>query len=1468
MPEAGRATRGGLTSPGARIFVAGTATHAPGGVLPDVPSVAATARDLGRAFVERCGADPSQVRVLVDPADPYTLGSAAAAWAEQAEDVFVFYYIGHGLIGPGGELYLASCATNDPVRGLAISAMPYAAVRDALTECRARAVVAVLDCCFSGRARGSLGSASDMAFESAQVSGSFLLTSASGDEAALAPPGEPHTTFSGRLIRLLDEGDPAGPQDLTLDHVYRCLDRELPERGCPRPRRHAADRAGDFVLAPNPAHRRRAPVPRTRPAEAGSGDEGGLCPYPGLASFGVEDHRYYFGRDRLTRELLERLAHRMPASGPLLVVGPSGSGKSSLLRAGLIAAVTGGDLPVPGSRTWPCVLTTPGSRPLSELLARLGAPAPAPGADAGPVPDPGRLRDTARRLLRRHGSRPGDSDARLVLVVDQFEDVFAPGVHDAERTAFVRALTEASTGTDPPALVVIGLRADFYGRCTTFPELVPLLQDQHLVVAPMTPGELREAIEQPAHAAGLTLEEGLVDLLLRELRAQHMEDDGAGAPEGVLPLLSHALLATWQHREGSVLTVSGYQAAGGVWDAVARTAEATYAGLGEEERTSARAVLLRMVRVGESTDDVRRRIPLNDPAAGPVLDALARARLVTVTADSAEITHEALLRAWPRLYRWISDDRAGLLVGQQLAEAADAWLSEGRDSAALHRGARLEAARTWADDPRHEQVLTPAMTEFLAASTDRETAQRLAVRRRTRRLRALVAALSVLLVLAVTATALAVRASDRADRQRLVAVSRQVAAQSDALRADDPALAAQLALAAYRAAPTLEARSSLLSAPAHPYATRLDHPWAVGQVAFRPDGRVLATASADNAVRLWNTADPHHPVLLNRLSGYAAAVAFSPDGRLLATGLVDGSVALYDVSVPGRPTRVASLRGHQGIVSATVFSGTRPTLATGDSDGTVRLWDVSVPREPRLRIALPGRGGAVTALVLSPDGRLLATAHEKGQVMMRDITDPGRPVALPALTGHTRGVHTVAHHPRDPLLATGDGSGAVRLWNVSDPRRPRGAGMLNGHFGAVGTAVFSPDGATLATGGYDSTVRLWNTADTGGAGPLVTLPGHVGIVFSASFGADGRTLATGSQDNTARLWDLSAHILTGHTDFVVSLALRPDGRLLASGGGDRSVRLWDLSRSRRPTAVAVLEGHSDTVASADFSPDGLTLLTSSLDGSARLWDVRDPGHPRTLSVMSRRNTIMNAASFGPDGRTVAVATIGGGVHLWDVSDLRRPRHITVLSGHFLAVNATAFSPDGRLLVSAGYDGTVRLWDVGRPRQATAAAVLRGHTGFVYAAKFGPDGRTLATAGSDGTTRLWDLTRPRQARLAMTISEHAANALSVAFDSTGHTLAIGYSNRTVALWDISRAHAPTEAVAVVTGHSTSVPAIVFASDDRTLISAGDDHTVRVFGTDPEEVAQEICATVSPVISRAQWRRYLPDLPYRPPCTGSD
>ena len=1248
----------------------------------------------------------------------------------------------------------------------------------------------------------------------------------------------------------------------------------------------------------DPVGERGAAAEQERSAAEAPPAPGGVCPYRGLASYRREDARWFFGRERSTDALVAQLRAVAGTGGLVMLVGASGAGKSSLLNAGLVPALRDGALGDDlddggdrgdsdssgdggaGGRATEVVQLVPGGDPLAALtrcIPDLGPVVPAAGGGAGgsAAEDPEVPATVGPRVPRgpdvraavaAWARREAPAGARPVVIVDQFEETFTLCADEAERRAFVEVLHAACSpggdGDPAPAVVVLGIRADFYERCLRYPELADALQHRHMVLGPLTTAELREAVTGPAKAVGLELEPGLAELIVREVSA----DGPRGAHDaGVLPLLSHALLATWQRRKAARLTLAGYRAAGGIQGAVAATAERAWSGLDPAARTAARLLLLRLVRLGEDTQATRRRgtrRQLADESTDPgkteeSLEALVRARLVTLDAETVEITHEALLHAWPRLRDWIDDDRQGNLLRQRLEEDGRAWEESDRDTALLYRGSRLEQAHGWAKSAG-DTFLTRSAVEFLAAS----------VRLRRRIIWISRGAVAALVVLAVLAAGAAVVAWQQRDE----AVFEQVLAQADRVQDTDPSLSAQLDLVAHRLRPDDKGASSrLISIVNAPLATPLvGHTGAVYLTTFSPDGRTLATASYDRTVRLWNVADPKRPKPLGKpLTGHTSWVSsavFSPDGRTLASAADDGTIRLWDVTDPGRPQPLARpLTGHDGTIYLIAFSPDGRTLASVGDDHTVRLWDVADPKRPKtLGEPLTGHKAPVRSVAFSPDGRTLAAGGDDGTVRLWDVTRPRRPEPVgEPLTGHTDTVHSVDFSPDGRTLASGSGDDTVRLWNMADRRRPAAIGApLTGHTGAVWSVAFSPDGNMLAAASADSTASLWKVSDPAYpsqvGGPLA---GSSGEMYALGFSPDGRTLATGTGDNKVRLWSLPTADMIGRTG-----AFRPDGRVLATAALDGRIRLWDVRKPGRPVPMGEPFRPKGGVRSLEFSADGRTLAVVTGDRAVQLWNVGDPdravphGPPVPLPIR-----FADPLAFSPDGRLLATAYDDRTIQLWDIADPSHPRRLgEPVTGHKGYVNSLVFSPDGRTLASGSADGTIRLWNATEPGRAVLrGAPLRGHLGAVNVLAYSPDGHTLASGGDDNSVRLWDIEDPSKVS-QRSLKGHAEAVVSLTFSRTGRTLASGGNDSTVRLWNVSD---PSSADAI--GQSMSPNAksgtfLAFSPNSHMLgVSSGTD-TIRLWNLDVDDAARRVCTMTRGVLTPETWREYLPRLSYDPPC----
>ncbi|TDD98160.1 WD40 repeat domain-containing protein [Actinomadura rubrisoli] len=1217
---------------------------------------------------------------------------------------------------------------------------------------------------------------------------------------------------------------------------------------------------------------------RTRPRAARRDDRGPAwsegSPYRGLAPFGEADAQVFFGRELLTAQLVAVLSRRPPCSGPLIVTGASGAGKSSLLRAGLIPAIGRGELSG-AAADWPRhVLGQPTRSPLTRLATLLAglAGVDAPTALRGLTADPGSAAALARQAVEVDARRRGvpaeaAAAARLVLVVDQFEEIFTSDETErerGERSGFITALHAAASvpngaGGSPAALVVIAVRGDFIDRCAGYHELTAALQQDPFVVGPMSDTELRRVITGPADAAGLDVEPGLVDAILGELNAS------AGRPAGrhdagALPLLSQTMLTVWEHRDGDRLTSRGYARTGGVTRAVATSADAVYDALTEPQRIAARQMFQMLTSVSADGALARRTVGRADLHANRtrderadldhVLESYARARLVVVDGDRAQIAHDVLLHAWPRLSAWLEPDLTGHVLYGQLRDSAEDWDRRGRPASYLYRGEQLAAVRNararWRADPGRYPSLTPAEDDFLAAGIRAEA-------RSGRRRRAVLAVLAALVAAAVTAAVIAVDAQRAADRERDLALSRLVAARGDQVRGSDPVVSGLLAAAAWRYAPTGEARHGMVAALATPARAVLNgRVGAVLAIAFRPDGASLAIGGENGTAQLWDTSTLRptgHP-----LTGHAATVwpvTFSPDGTVLATGDGDethpGLIRLWSTAT-GRQIG-AALAGHTGEILAMAFSRDGGTLVTVDSDWSIRTWDTARRRpigEP-IRAGRPrAAADELTPMALSPDRKILAIGYANAETVQLWDMVHRRPMGAPfKVKGFSGGVAAMAFSPDGEFLATGgsdDGrsGGTVRLWRTSTHRQVGAPIKIGGSQAHVEAVAFSPDGKSLATGGQDGTARLWDTTTR----KPISIPyrGHTSGIQMVAFSSDGTALATGSLDGTTRLWDTTIWRQTGEPIPIPmarsgpgAVGLSRDGGTLALSGVriesnsgsvlNGTARLLDTATGRPIGAPLAINdvGMVDAVA---LSPNGRILVTAGASGVVGSGTVVEP-KVRAFDMAARRRLPLGdtgdaggsgGIAFSADGKVLAVQ--GTHLQLWDTTTLKLISKHEVTDAAKGGASSMAFSPDGKVIFVAEADetgtGTIRLWDIASWRQI--GDPLKSGTAPTAIA-VSPDGATLAIGDKDGGLRLWDVATRRQL------------AGPLPSDGTG-----------------------------------ALRALAFGPDGGTITAAGYEGAVRSWRIPlPSDPLRSVCALAGRSLTEQEWRQYLPEgEPYQRTC----
>jgi WD40 repeat protein len=1092
-------------------------------------------------------------------------------------------------------------------------------------------------------------------------------------------------------------------------------------------------------------------------------------PYQGLASFSEEEAAFFFGREEAGAEILKRLSGLQAEPALLVVSGESGAGKSSLLQAGVLPRIAESGLAYArGGQPWPHVVLTPAKAPLSELAGQV---ARLVSKDAATLLQALRLDPAGFALTALEAATRADAgeQGRLVVVVDQFEEVFTQCRDELECRAFIKALHAAATvghGSRhvPAAVVILVVRADFETRCARYEELADAVQHRYLL-GPMTELQLRLAIIQPARQLGCPVENSLVDELVRAVYAVPapglpVREGGSGA----LPHLSYALDQAWRARTSDELTLADYVRVGGIGRSIADSANRAYARLPENRRQTAREVFMRLTAASADGPYTAARATLaeltdgKDPDAAAdiaaVVETFATERLFTLSQDSVEISHEALLTTWPLLGAWLADSHADLVIFTRLRNTATEW-ARTSDKSFLYRGtllqAALEVASRFAADPVRNPQLGPKEREFLGVS-DRE-AHRTTGRRRTA-----ISALAVLTVASLIAAGLAVFSANRASeqaaaaaRQHDIALSRQLATESLALDATDPVLARQLAVSAWSVYHTPEAGSAMgtltkrqLQQGILPSAGIADN-----GAAFSPDGSRLATADSQGDVNLFDvaTGQPIGTPFAQAGSGAdAKAVAFSHDGSTLAVSYQDengSTIRLYNTA-DGRQDWLFHTAGP---VWEVAFSPDGRILAGADDNGTVILLNPATGKQLRAPL---DPGDQVTALAFSPDGKTLAAADFNGAVSLYNTKNYK---LIKTLDGEYP-ANTVAFDPNRHLLAAGYNDGTVRIFNSDTGKLAIKPIAAQGPFGLVESVAFSPDGSTLAVGGMSATVGLFNPATGRQVKTLAILP-------SDSFGSDvtfsrsGMLAVTGndSSGSVVQIWnpktwrpaERSLHADIGITNDVSSAAVNSNGTLTMAYS-DGSLDRLTISTGRQaqlPLTFNTSRPYDDTNIVTAVAPQGkLIAIGNDADYGLGVIGLLNPVTGKKVSPLidpSSADGYINsvvALAFSENAEILAAAYEGGLVRLFKTSSGKQAgKSITVDVGSYVDISALALNPHGDVLAIAADDGTVRLFKSATGKQVgSAIAVALG--GTVTALAFSADGGILAAADGSGTVHLF------------------------------------------------------------------------------------------------------------------------------------
>ncbi len=1191
------------------------------------------------------------------------------------------------------------------------------------------------------------------------------------------------------------------------------------------------------------------------------------CPYLGLAAFHAEQRSFFFGREALVTKLVNRLnEHNF-----LAVLGGSGSGKSSLVLAGVAPAL---QLQNP---TLAVHYLTPTNNPVAQLDKVL--------AEVDPT----------------HPQ---------VLVVDQFEELFTLCTDPAQRQQFVDRLfallvEPKSKIENRKSKIILTMRADFWGECASYPNLRERMQVHQELVAPMTAQELRSSMEQQARVVGLRFETDLSNTIL---------DDVAGEP-GAMPLLQHALLELWKRRHGRWLRADEYRNLGGVHQAIARTADSIYHELDDADRERMRTIFLRLTRLddgnqeGETQRDTRRRARFDELAAAgdeePVralVQRLADARLVVTTVRETtpqpppnlprgggtgssltrsplpprgegwggasfvevEVTHEALIRHWPRLRTWLDEGRTALRLRQSLSNDAAQWDFGDRADTLLPRwNARLEETQRLALNPRFGlNQLEQAYLNACVALRDREAAEKEAQRQRElqqaqalaaeqrqraeeqaqaaanlRKRAVLLAAAGALAVLLAVAAgwfgvraqrseAVAVDARNVADQRRQEAEAAKVEADTQRDKAETQAalarsrelgvlaenagatgnldLAMLLRIEGARTAPTPEMINAVRSLLAEDKRTSLrlpGHSSPVTQAQWNGDESQLLIAYADGSAGVWSY--PQGKELLN-LANQDARIniaTWSPNEQQLLTGSDDGWVRVWDAASGAKILEITADPTH---VSVARWNADSNRILTAGDDGTARIWDAFTGEQV---VSMTGHSGLITAVAWNADESRVLTGGKDGTARIWDALTGEQVITM---TGHTGLITAVAWNADESRVLTASDDQTARVW---DADTGEALYTLAGHTDRVTDAAWSPDGSQILTASLDHTARLW---DAKSGTELLQLAGHNDAVRQALWSHDGLLVLTISADKTARVWDASTgdllFALVGHTDKLNQAQWSADDQQLLTASDDGTVRIWAADEGNHAAGeLPVLARHSGRVNHLIWNATQTQLLTTGLDdGNAQIVDIASG---QTLVTLDGHGEGINDAQWSPQGDLVLTASTHGSARIWDATTGKEIWRVEQAK----SILTARWSPDGATILTASEDGTAMLWNASTGK---ALRMLRGHGNGVTQAIWNHDGSRILTASMDDTARLWDAKTGQQ---LLKLNAHTADVTLAFWNQAESRIFTASDDGTVKVWDAQSG----KVVLTLVGHTDVIKTVRLNATETRLVTASQDGTARVW-----------------------------------------
>lgn len=1151
----------------------------------------------------------------------------------------------------------------------------------------------------------------------------------------------------------------------------------------------------------------------------------GICPYVGLRAFQEEDTAYFYGREQFTQKLIAELYHR----SFLAVVGASGSGKSSVVQAGMMAQLKQGNQ-LPGSEQWRICYFRPGEHPLNSLVEAL--------TNREEEQLEGLLYQGVEGLVCWLRRCP---EPMVVFVVDQFEEIFTLA-SPVEREQFLELILGVINYASDRAKLLMTLRGDFVTPCLEFSELATLLQQASFFVSPtLSEPDYRNVIINPAKSVGLQVEPALVEILLQEI----------GTATGKLPLLEFVLEELWHHRKQGTLTLEAYQQQiGGLEGALEKKANAVYESLNNEARDCAQWIFLALTQVGEDIADTSRRIRKGDlivgkyppPLVERTLQVLVEANLVVVDVDiphgregsskgeekslspsesefpletSIEIAHEILIHNWSTLRWWLEQNRNRLQLERQLQQAANLWHNNQQNRDYLWQGVRLAQAEDIYIKSSEE--LSEAVQEFIEAGIAQRDAQQRQAQRRLRRAQAAAAGISLLGLAAIVLGGFAYwqRQETLVSQVKTLNASAKALYDSEKpLQALKTSLEAQHQLQSIQFSPQSlqwKTASTLQTLLHNTHARNLlsGHTETVQAAAISPDESLLASASWDGTLKLWQA----NGKLMTTLEGHQAEVMdvqFHPDGKQFASVSLDGTIKLWDQQ--GNLSK--TIQTDQKAPNAVRFSPNGETLVSTAQDGTIALWDTKGEKKEQFIAHETG----VNSLSFSPNGEFFISASQQASVVK--IWQPDGTL-IEELGEYEDGIGDVAVNGDGSAIAIGTLSGEIEV----QFRENAESIALPTQEQAVMSVAFTPDGR-LITGDSEGNIKVWGLQ---ARSAQVTLTAHQGAIRDLSFFPKRNLLVSASDDKTLRTWELPK---IPHQGEIYALDFGPID-WIASAGWDGEIHFWTLGNLTIQQSGKPLKGHSQSINALSFNRSATKLASGSADKTIKIWDLIKETH----YTLAGHNDIVTSLDFQTDIKSGLQLLASGSddetVRLWDSSTGEEQAKWVA---HEEGVTSVRFSPEGNYLASAGYDSKVKLWQT----DGTLKKTLNAQEPAVSEIAFSPDGNLLAAAGWDNTIQLWQL--PQGKRLK-TLVGHTKGVTTVSFNQTGNLLASGSADGNIKLWNLETG----ETIATLEGEQSLHSVGFDGKKDMNLVAAGSHSSLKRWQFDLESLRQQSCDRVSSYIS---------------------